>query len=144
MQIVVLAILKTVIFLLKRLKCDCMLFSLGGAAYALLEILWRRKTHWTMAVTGGSCFLLLFRIYKTFPRLCLRSKCLIGGALITLMEGICGFIVNIKCKLNVWDYSNCTLNFKGQVCPFYSMLWVLLCIPISGICKLLCRNKKIV
>lgn len=87
---------------------------------------------------------MLFRIYKTFPRLCLRSKCLIGGALITLMEGICGFIVNIKCKLNVWDYSNCTLNFKGQVCPFYSMLWVLLCVPISGICKLLCRNKKIV
>ncbi|RGM19305.1 hypothetical protein DXC23_08465 [Eubacterium sp. OM08-24] len=121
-----------------------MIFSIGGVAYALLEILWRRKTHWTMAVTGGSCFLAIFRVYKKFPKLCLRSKCLIGGAIITFMEGICGFIVNVKCKLNVWDYSNCTLNFKGQICPFYSMLWILLCIPISGICKLLCKNKKIV
>lgn len=132
------------VIFLKRLKCDCLLFVFGGLAYALLEILWRRRTHWSMAITGGTCFVSLFRLYKKFPEMTLKRKCIVGSLIITFFEGLCGFIVNIKYKLNVWDYSRCALNFKGQICPFYSFLWALLCIPISVICKLLCKNKRIV
>ena len=28
-------------------------FALGAAGYAALELLWRGRTHWTMALTGG-------------------------------------------------------------------------------------------
>ena len=132
------------VIFLKRFKCDCLLFTFGGIAYALLEILWRRRTHWSMAITGGTCFVSLFRLYKKFPKMTLKRKCIVGSLIITFFEGLCGFIVNVKYKLNVWDYSKCTLNFKGQICPFYSFLWALLCIPISVICKLLSKNKKIV
>jgi len=47
-----------------RLRNDCILFSIGGAGYALLEILWRRKTHWSMAVTGGICVCVAFQILQ--------------------------------------------------------------------------------
>ena len=29
-------------------------FALGAAGYAALELLWRGRTHWTMALTGGA------------------------------------------------------------------------------------------
>lgn len=128
---------------MNRLKCDCLLFSIGGAGYALLEILWRRKTHWTMALTGGTVFVSLFRFYKTHPKMKMTKKCVIGSAIITALEFCCGLIVNVKCKMNVWDYSNCRLNLKGQICPFYSMMWALLCIPISGLCKCLSKCKAL-
>lgn len=128
---------------MKRIKGDCLLFSIGGIGYALIEILWRRKTHWTMAVTGGAAFVSLFRFYKKFSSMKMFSKCISGSLIITAMEFCCGCIVNIKCKLNVWDYSNCRFNIKGQICPFYSILWALLCIPISKLCGSLCQKTKL-
>lgn len=128
---------------MKRFKSDCFLYSLGGFTYAFLEILFRKRTHWSMVITGGACFLIIYRFYQKFPNLLLRYKCLIGGGIITILECICGFIVNIKYNLNVWDYSNLPLNFKGQICPLFSLLWVLLCIPVSGLCKSLRKSKKL-
>ncbi len=60
-----------------RLRNDCILFSIGGAGYALLEILWRRKTHWSMAVTGGTA-LCRFQIYKRFSKNEYAAKMHIG------------------------------------------------------------------
>lgn len=107
----------------------------GGITYGLIEILWRGKTHWSMLLTGGFCFTVLNAIYKKRAEMALLKKCLLGGAVITLCEFLCGIIVNIKLKLNVWDYSNNKFNIKGQICPFYSVLWTLLCLPICSISK---------
>ena len=125
---------------MKKLKSNCALFVIGGVGYALLEILWRRRTHWTMAVTGGACFVSLYRFFTKHNKMKMITKCISGSAIITGIEFCCGCIVNLKYKLNVWDYTNCRFNIKGQICPFYSMLWALLCIPISTICKNI--NKK--
>ena len=127
---------------MKNLKEDCILFSIGGAGYALLEILWRRKTHWTMAVTGGACFVSLYNFYKKHSGMKMIQKCISGSAIITGIEFCCGCIVNLKYKLNVWDYSNCRLNVKGQICPFYSALWALLCVPVSGLCDFINKKSK--
>lgn len=126
---------------MKRIKGDCLLFSIGGAGYALLEILWRHKTHWTMALTGGVCFVSLFRFYSIHPKMKMLLKCISGSAIITSLEYVCGCIVNVKFKLNVWDYSKCRFNIKGQICPFYSSLWAALCIPISFLCSKLKKAK---
>ena len=32
---------------------------LGGLAYMGIELLWRGRTHWTMGVLGGVCFVLI-------------------------------------------------------------------------------------
>lgn len=112
----------------------------GGITYGLIEIIWRGKTHWSMLLTGGFCFTVLNAIYKKRTYMSLLKKCLLGGAVITLCEFLCGIVVNIKLKFNVWDYSNRKFNIKGQICPLYSVLWMLLCMPISAISKLI--NKK--
>ena len=33
--------------------------------------------------------------------------------------------------MNVWDYSDRKFNLMGQICPLYSALWFLLCIPVN-------------
>lgn len=71
----------------------------------------------------------------------LFCKCLCGSAIITALEFMCGCIVNLRLKMNVWDYYNCKLNVKGQICPLYSLLWGLLCIPVFGFCKALQRKN---
>ena len=114
---------------------NILLFLSGGLTYGLLEILWRRRTHISMVITGGICFLSLFHIFRKFRNLKLLQKCVIGSALITTFELICGLIVNLALKLNVWDYSHLRFNFLGQISLLYSFLWGLLTIPISFICS---------
>lgn len=123
-------------------KRNFKLFAFGGIAYGLIEILWRRRTHWSMILTGGTCFLLLFKLFSKCEKLSLAKKCCLGSFVITTMEFLCGWVVNIKMKLNVWDYSKLKLNLKGQICPFYSLLWGFLCIPINSICKVIRRKES--
>ncbi len=82
----------------------------------------------------------LYKIYTKYPKLTLPKKCIIGSLVITSLEFVVGCIVNIYMGLKVWDYSKLPLNILGQICLMYSMLWGLLCIPISGICSYI--NKK--
>ena len=126
---------------MKKLKENSVLFSFGGLTYGIIEILWRRYTHWSMIITGGVCFLLLFRIFNKAQRLTLLKKCLIGSAVITSIEFVVGVVVNIILKMDVWDYSSMPFNLWGQVCPLYSPLWGILTIPISYLCG---KMKKVV
>lgn len=121
--------------MVKHFKQNAMLFSVGGLAYAVLELLWRQRTHWTMIITGGICFLALFRIFKKVQNIKLIYKCVIGSTVITAIEFIVGVIVNIQLKMDVWDYSSMPLNLWGQICPVYSVLWFVLTIPILFACK---------
>ncbi|MGN1466896.1 MAG: hypothetical protein ACI4W1_01175 [Ruminococcus sp.] len=122
---------------MNSIKNDLKLFTFGGFAYGAIELLWRRKTHWSMILTGGACFLSLFKFFTKHDKMSMLKKCCLGSCVITSIEFVCGCIVNLKMKLNVWDYSKAKLNILGQICPFYSMLWGFLCIPISGICKII-------
>lgn len=88
-----------------------------------------------MLLAGGSCFLSLYKLFEKLPNLPMFANCILGSAVITFIEFISGFFLNIKLKLKVWDYSNNLFNFKGQICLLYSVLWGLLCIPASKICK---------
>lgn len=120
---------------MKKLNFDIFLFSIGGAGYGLIEILWRRYTHWSMVLTGGTCFLMLYKIFKKIAdKTKLWQKCLVGSTVITSIEYFVGCIVNIKLKLKVWDYSDMPMNLHGQICLFYSFLWGLLSIPIAALC----------
>lgn len=127
---------------LKNIKKNSVLFIIGGIGYAFIEILWRGRTHWSMAITGGTCFVSLYRFYKKHSNMKLISKCISGSIIITTLEFFCGCIVNLKYKLNVWDYSMCHFNLKGQICLLYSFLWALLCIPISLLCKAICNKSN--
>ena len=107
------------------------LFLLGGAAYMMIELLWRRRTHWSMGVLGGLAFLLLFLVFSRIGAGRFIVKGAIGAVLITALEFLTGAVVNVKYGWNVWDYSALRFNLYGQVCLLYSALWFLLSIGIA-------------
>ena len=37
---------------------------IGGALYMGIELLWRGRTHWTMGLVGGRCFVLIGGLNK--------------------------------------------------------------------------------
>ena len=121
---------------LRRLRDYSAVWLVGSAGYSLLEILWRGFTHWTMAVTGGLCFFLLYRLNLRRPREGVLRKCLRGTFAVTAVEFLVGCVVNRLLKWQVWDYSGRFGNLLGQVCPLYTGLWFLLCIPVYGLAGL--------
>ncbi|MBQ3110381.1 MAG: hypothetical protein IJC69_04510 [Clostridia bacterium] len=122
------------------MKKGSALFITGGGGYCLIEILWRGYTHWSMFLLGGTCFLLLCFTFSRIYNYPLLLKAIIGGGIITAAEFITGLIVNIALKWNVWDYSASPFNLLGQICLPYSVLWVLLCIPIALLMKAFVKN----
>ncbi len=111
-----------------------LIFLLGAAGYSGIEVLWRGYTHWTMSVTGGVCFLLIYLLNNVFAGESLVFRCLIGAAVITSAELLVGVTVNIILKWNVWDYSALPFNFLGQICLRYFILWYFLCVPVTLLC----------
>ena len=96
------------------------MFCAGGAAYVCLELLWRGRSHSSMFLAGGSCFMLLGRLGRCIKDPILR--CIGSAAVITLVELIVGLLFNRRYK--VWDYRAVPLNFKGQICLPYFLLWM--------------------
>ena len=109
---------------------QAVIFAFGAINYLAIEILWRGHTHWTMAVAGGLCAMLIYVFNAEFNGMHWLYKCLVGAIIITSVELITGLIVNMTLKWDVWDYSQRAFNFLGQICLQYFVYWFLLCIPV--------------
>lgn len=122
------------------------MFLAGAFGYALLEILWRGHTHWTMPLTGGVCLMILHWSNVRLYDKSLWLKCALGSAYITMVEFSVGWLVNIRFHMNVWNYSDRFMNIMGQVCLLYSFFWFLLTIPSVALSNYLIskRHKGIV
>lgn len=107
------------------------LFFAGGIVYVSLEYFWRGYSHVSMAIAGGICAVLLYGVLTRIPYVVLPLRALIGAVIITAVEYVIGAIVNVRMKQNVWDYSALPANCYGQICLQYSLLWLLLCVPIT-------------
>lgn len=107
-------------------------FTFGGLAYGLLEIIWRGETHISMFLVGGLCFLMINAI-DSFPvfKGGLLLEAPFCAAAVTAVELISGLIVNIMMNLSVWDYSDMPLNFMGQICLPFSVIWLGLSVPAA-------------
>ena len=97
-------------------------FALGGGTYVVLELLWRGRSHVSMFAAGGTCFLLLGKLQKSKHRLPLAFRGLAGAGVVTLVELGMGLLVNRD--HHVWDYRKMPLQFQGQICLPFSLLWV--------------------
>ena len=107
------------------------LFAVGGGAYVLLELLWRGRSHSSMFLAGGSCFLLLGKLGQKAKALPLPVRAAAGAGIITLVELGIGLIANRD--YGVWDYRNAPLNFRGQICLPFTLLWVPLSVLAMGL-----------
>ena len=99
-----------------------LLFCAGGLAYVGIELLWRGRSHISMFFAGGTCFLLLGRLNRVKPRLPLVLRGCLGALAITQVELLTGLLVNRQ--YTVWDYRDTPLNFFGQICLPFSLLWI--------------------
>lgn len=110
----------------KWLYKNLIIFLIFGISYYLLEIIWRGHSHWTMILLGGLCGLLIGLINEYTPKMPVILQMTTGTIIVTLLELVTGYILNIKLRLNIWDYSNLMFNYKGQISLLFSMLWFLL------------------
>ncbi|WP_249311369.1 putative ABC transporter permease [Congzhengia minquanensis] len=115
------------------------LFLIGAFGYGAIEILWRGYTHWTMLFAGGTCFTIYYKLCEDEKNMPLFAKCFFGALIITCVELMFGTVVNVLLNWNVWDYSNIPLNFFGQICLPFFVLWFLLCVPITALCNGICK-----
>ncbi len=115
-----------------------LLFFIGGTGYVALEFLWRGWSHISMFLAGGSCFLLLGKLQNTRPRLPLALRGLAGAGVITMVELASGLIFNRGYR--VWDYRNMPLNYHGQICLPFFLLWIPLSVFAMGLYRL-CSSK---
>ncbi len=95
------------------------MFLIGAVGYPLLEVLYRGRTHYSMAIAGGCSAVMIAMVSRT--ALPLLWKAVLCGAGITGVEFICGCIWNRAYA--VWDYRNMPLNIRGQICLPYTLLW---------------------
>jgi len=117
-----------------------MIFFIGAFGYYGIEVLFRGYSHWTMFLTGGIAFLCLFALFNSCCSLPYWVLCIVGAAMITLIEFGVGIVVNRLLHWSVWDYSALPYNLLGQVCLLFSGIWFFLCIPIGAFSRLL-KNR---
>lgn len=108
---------------------NAILFGFGGIFYLIIELLWRGHTHWSMFILGGICFVLVGLINeKNNGGLPLLVQGVLGAVIITILEFITGYIVNIRLHMDVWSYYGMPYNIMGQICLPYMILWFFLSI----------------
>ena len=120
---------------MKKFKKYMIFFAVGGAGYAVIELLWRGHTHWTMVIAGGLCFIIFSIIARKMRRAPLVLSAAVGALAVTAVELSFGLLFNRALGMGVWDYSSQPCNICGQVCPLFSLLWWILAlvfIPLSG------------
>ena len=101
---------------------NALLFYLGGCGYVGLELLFRGRSHGSMFLAGGICLLLIGRLNRVEPKLPPVFRALTGAGIITMVELAVGLLVNRDYR--VWDYRDQPLNYLGQICPIFSLLWI--------------------
>lgn len=124
------------------LSLSAISFSFGFFAYLGIEKLYKSfvshsPTHWSMGMISGLSFLFLLALDKY--KIPLPLKALAGGLFITLLELLAGIILNLHYHLNVWDYSRNFADFKGQICPLFSLIWCAASFAVIAANRLLTR-----
>ena len=111
-----------------RIWKKCFLFCLGGGLYAAIELVYLGRTHGSMFLLGGACFLILGKL-RRLP-LSWPTLTLLGAAAVTAGELLTGLLVNRD--YSVWDYRALPMNYLGQICLQFSLLWMPLSLLAMG------------
>ena len=105
---------------------NSVIFFIFGVSYVFLEVFYRGHSDISMFFVGGLCGLLIGLINEITPKMPILLQMLLGSVIVTFIEFVTGYILNIKLGLHIWDYSNLRFNILGQVSLLFSVLWFLL------------------
>ena len=107
---------------------ELLIAATGGGLYILIELLWRGRSHISMFLLGGLCFWLIGRMNRIHSAP-VPLQAIFGAFIVTSLELLTGLVVNRWLGLGVWDYSALPMNFLGQICLPYFLLWI----PLSAV-----------
>lgn len=109
---------------MRRLLKPLILIAIGGLLYVLIEFMWRGYSHWTMFFVGGISFWMIGCINEYIEwDIPLWKQMGIGALIVTCIEFLSGFLINIVLGWQVWDYSDLPFNVLGQICLPFSIIW---------------------
>lgn len=106
------------------------IFMTGGMIYYFMEIITRGYSHYSMIVCGGFATLLCGGLNQVFNEMSILAQMILSSVIISELEFVTGYVVNIILRYDVWDYSNLPFNLMGQICVQYSVLWMFLSVFI--------------
>lgn len=129
------------------------LFLFGFFFYMGVEVLWgamhgslvgfQEKSHLSlcgnssvwMGFLGGFIFLILGKLNEfevIREKLPLSVQCLIGAVIITVLEFLCGVVLNVWMKLDIWNYEGYPFAhlFLNQINLFHFVMWFFISIPV--------------
>ena len=121
------------------LKRNLYLFIIGACGYAIIELLWRSRTHVTMAIAGGISLIFFSLIEKRFSEKNVIFRATLSALTVSFIELCIGIVFNLSYSMKIWDYSDQPLNLFGQVCPLFTVLWGLIFVLVLPIIRLLNR-----
>ena len=109
---------------MNKIVKELILFLIGGCLYVGIELLFRGRCHWSMALVGGLCFVLIGGLNNWFPWCwSILRQMAISAGIVTAIEFLSGIVLNLILKWNVWDYSNMPFNVLGQICLPFTAAW---------------------
>ena len=113
------------------------IFFIGCTLGWIIELFFRRIVHgrWVnpgfligpyLPIYGFGLTALTF-IYLLFRNVNLNSVIIVilMGIIMTFIELI-GGLIGIKNNIKLWDYSDRWCNYKGIICPLFSLIWTLI------------------
>lgn len=113
----------------------CFLFFIGSLVGWVLELLYAKLTMkkiinpgffvgpWVPIYGFGLCVVTFIYIVVTKYDINPFLSIVIMGICLTLIELIAGLIFK-KMDVRLWDYSDRLGNYKGIICPFFSIIWL--------------------
>ena len=112
------------------------IFYLGSTFGWIIELIFRRIVHKKWVNPGfligpylpiyGFGLVFLTIIYFIFQSQSINPIIIIllMGFVMTLIELI-GGLISLKDKIRLWDYRDRWLNYKGIICPLFSVIWTI-------------------
>lgn len=104
-----------------------------GGVYFFGEVIWKTSQgrpetiSWTMFALAIILAVPLERFGAELPwEMPLVGQACICAAAITALEFVTGLVLNVWLGLGVWDYSHLAGNVLGQICPQFTLLWLVL------------------
>ncbi|CDB14684.1 predicted membrane protein [Clostridium sp. CAG:221] len=117
---------KLVLAMMKKTMMSSILFFIYGFMYYIIEVLYRGYSHWSMFFLGGLCGVIIGLLNEKNKTISVLKQGIYGALIVTILEFIIGYIVNILLGWNIWDYSNVPFNFLGQICLPFTIIWFIL------------------
>ena len=120
----------------RMIKKYSLLFIIGAVGYAAIEVIWRGRTHWSMMIAGGMCFVMFSLVAGWLRGRSILIKATVCALGVTAVEFIFGVVFNLWLGLRVWDYSSMPMNVLGQICLPFTLIWgviAILFLPLAEV-----------